>query len=323
MNWFRQRKDDNMNYLFGVDLGGTTVKLGLFTEEGVLVEQWEIPTRKEQKGSLILPDIAQAIERKMQETGIGREQCLGVGIGVPGPVDGDGIVRRCVNLGWEEFNVEEAFTKLTGMPCRVGNDANVAALGEVWEGGAKGCSSVVMVTLGTGVGGGIVIDGHMVAGTHGAGGEIGHITVSRDEPEACNCGKKGCLEQYASATGIVKQMQRILARTEEDCPLRSMERFSAKKIFDYAKEGDRLCLQAVEQLGENLGYALAGISCVCDPEMILLGGGVSRAGDILLKTVEKYYKQYAFHATADCRFAIATLGNQAGIYGAAKLALSK
>lgn len=310
-----------MNYLFGVDLGGTTVKMGLFTEEGTLVEQWEIPTRKEEQGTFILPDIAESIERKMQQKGISRDNCLGVGIGVPGPVDSNGVVKRCVNLGWDEFNVAETFSELVKMPCRVGNDANVAALGEVWEGGAKGYQNVVMVTLGTGVGGGIVIEGKVVAGANGAGGEIGHITVNKDEPDACNCGKKGCLEQYASATGIVKQTKRILANTTEDCPLRKLESFSAKKVFDYAKQGDRICQQAVEQLGENLGYALAGIACVCDPEMILLGGGVSRAGDILVQAVEKYYKQYAFHATADCKFAIATLENQAGIYGAAKLAL--
>lgn len=312
-----------MNYIFGVDVGGTTVKMGLFTDGGILEEQWEIPTRKEERGKWILPDIATSLEKKMKEKNISTKDCLGVGIGVPGPVDHHGIVKRCVNLGWDEFHVAEAFSNLIHMPCRVGNDANVAALGEVWAGGAKGFQNVVMVTLGTGVGGGIVVEGDVIAGANGAGGEIGHITVNRTEQDACNCGKKGCLEQYASATGIVKQTKRLLDQTMEHSALRKESSLSAKIVFDYAKKGDKVSLQAVEQLGEKLGYALASIACVCDPEIILLGGGVSSAGDILVNVVEKYYKKYAFYVNADCRFAIATLENHAGIYGGAKLVLNQ
>lgn len=310
-------------YVFGADIGGTTVKLGLFTVEGELLDKWEIPTRKDEGGRFILPDVAASLEAKLTERSIVKDEVSGVGIGVPGPVKDDGTVLRCVNLGWGVFNVEEEFEKIFGLPVKVGNDANMASLGEMWQGGGKGYQSIVMVTLGTGVGGGIIINGKMLSGTNGAGGEIGHICVNDNETEVCGCGKKGCLEQYTSATGITRMAERTLTNTDRASKLRTVQYISAKEIFDAAKEGDDLAMELVENHGRTLGKALASVSCVCDPEAFVIGGGVSKAGDILLETTAKYYQQYAFHASKGTKFVLATLGNDAGIYGCAEAILTK
>ena len=200
---------------------------------------------------------------------------------------------------------------------KAGNDANMAALGEMWQGGGKGHKDIVMVTLGTGVGGGIILNGKMLAGTNGAGGEIGHICVNDDETEVCGCGNKGCLEQYTSATGIVRMAKIILNTTDKPSKLRQIQYISAKEIFDAAKEGDEVAATLVENHGKVLGKALAQIACVVDPEIFVIGGGVSRAGDILINTTAKYFAQYAFHACRQTKFALATLGNDAGMYGGA------
>ena len=310
-----------VKYVFGVDLGGTTVKLGLFDISGEVLDKWEIVTRKENQGSLILGDIADSIKEKMKERSLSTEEVAGVGIGVPGPVKEDGTVLKCANLGWGVFNVAEALSELVQMPVKVGNDANVAALGEMWQGGGKGYQNVVMVTLGTGVGGGIIINGKMIAGTNGAGGEIGHIRVDYNEEDVCGCGKKGCLEQYSSATGIVRIAKKILAACDTPSALRDLDEITCKDIFDYAKNKDALALQSVDTLGDYLGTALANVACVADPEVFVIGGGVSKAGDFLLETIKKNYIPNAFHACRDAEFKLATLGNDAGIYGSAKLIL--
>lgn len=310
-------------YVFGVDIGGTTVKLGFFTAEGELLDKWEIPTRKEEGGKYILPDISKSIEDKLAERDVEKSDVAGVGIGVPGPVKDDGTVLRCVNLGWGVFNVEEEIQELLGLPAKVGNDANMASLGEMWQGGGKGYTSIVTVTLGTGVGGGIIINGKMLSGNNGAGGEIGHICVNAAETEVCGCGKKGCLEQYASATGITRMAEHVMNNTDRPSKLRTVQCISAKEIFDAAKQGDDLALELVEEHGRILGKALATIACVCDPEAFVIGGGVSKAGDILLETTEKYYQEYVFHACKNTKFVLATLGNDAGIYGCAEAILTK
>lgn len=306
-------------YLFGVDLGGTTVKLGLFDRDGEVMEKWEIPTRKEENGKYILDDIAQAVLNKTEERKI-KEEVIGIGIGVPGPVKEDGTVNGCVNIGWGVLNVEEELGRRTGFPVKAGNDANVAALGELWQGGGKGFRNMVMITLGTGVGGGVILNGKILPGTNGAAGEIGHMPVVYDETESCNCGKKGCLEQVASATGIVKETKKILAASKEDSVLRGKE-ISAKSVFDALKEGDALALKAGEKLGEYLGIALAHIAAVVDPEIFVIGGGVSKAGEVLIELIQKYYIEKAFPPSRGAKFALATLENDAGIYGAAKLLL--
>ncbi len=307
-------------YCFGVDVGGTSVKMGLFTPEGEIVEKWEIPTRTEENGKQILPDIAEAVKAKMNDKSIRAEQVIGIGLGTPGPVDRYGVVHRAVNLGWEVMNLEEKLVGLTGLPVKAGNDANVAALGEMWKGGGEGYDDMVLVTLGTGVGGGIIINGKMLTGSNGAGGEIGHIHVEDVEMEECNCGNKGCLEQYASATGVVRLAKRKLSKTEAPSVLRK-EEISAKTIFDAVKAGDALAAEIAEEFGEYLGKGLAMIAGVSNPEIFVIGGGVSKAGGVLISYIQKYYKKYVFHASREAKFVLATLGNDAGIYGAAKLVL--
>lgn len=311
-------------YCFGVDLGGTTVKIGLFDPEGSVLEKWEIPTRTDDNGNNILPDIAAAILGKMEELKITKDSVIGVGIGVPGPVDDNGVIHKAVNLGWGVMNINDVLGGLLQMPVKAGNDANVAALGEMWCGGGKGYSNMVLATLGTGVGGGIIVNGKMITGATGAGGEIGHIHIVDDEPDSCGCGNHGCLEQYASATGIVRLATRKLAASSDASVLRDAKEkgeLSAKAVFDAVKDGDKLACEVAEEFGMYLGKGLAAIACVVNPEIFVLGGGVSKAGEILCEYVSKYYKKYVFHGCRDAQFALATLGNDAGIYGAAKLVL--
>lgn len=309
-----------MKYCFGVDIGGTTVKMGLFTTEGDLLDKWEIKTRTENGGEAILPDIARSLQAKMEEKKIKELQMSGIGVGVPAPVGGDGIVKNTANLGWGYKEVKKELEELTGQRVRVGNDANVAALGEMWLGAGKGQKNMVMVTLGTGVGGGVIINGKPVVGAHGAGGEIGHICVNEKETISCGCGKKGCLEQYASATGIVRLAKERLAKNEDPSLLRGSE-VSAKAVFDALKEGDAVAEEIVEEFGRYLGHAMANVAVIVDPSVIVIGGGVSKAGEILLKYVEKSFKEREFFANAGTKFVLATLGNDAGICGAAKLIL--
>ncbi len=309
-------------YAFGIDLGGTTAKVGLFTTAGELLEKWEVPTDTSHAGEHILANLAAAVRGKMEEKSLSAQQVEGVGVGVPGPVLDSRIVPIvCANLGgWGDRNVAEDLSALLdGLPVLVGNDANVAALGEIWMGAAKGCRNAVMVTLGTGVGGGVIVNGKVIDGVHGAGGEIGHITVNPHETAVCGCGKRGCLEQYSSATGVVRCMKKLL---EEDpdtpCVLRDTD-FVAKDVFDAARSGDVLAAREVDQMTATLGMALANIAAVVDPEMFLIGGGVARAGAVLFDPLTAHYRDTAFRSCRDIPIKAASLGNDAGIYGAVRL----
>lgn len=308
-------------YAFGVDIGGTTCKIGFFETSGKLLDKWEIKTNTENNGKSILSDVAKAVDDKLAQEGIGKDDVQGIGVGVPGPVKSDGVVNRCVNLGWGIVSVEEELNALTGLKIKAGNDANVAALGEMWQGAGAGCKDVVMVTLGTGVGGGIIVDGKVVAGFNGAGGEIGHITVNRDEAEACNCGQHGCLEQYASATGIVRMAKRKLAKTSEETGLRKFTELTAKDVFDEAKAKDAVALELVDEVCGILGAALSNIACVVNPEVVVIGGGVSKAGDILIENISRHYIETSFHACKETKFVLASLGNDAGMYGCVQMLL--
>ncbi len=311
-----------MKYGFGIDLGGTTVKLAFFDEEGTMRGKWEIPTATANNGKQILPDIAASIRQYLDKMGIPDEDILGVGIGVPGPVDGNGQVNKCVNLGWGVFNINEELGALTGFPVKAGNDANVAALGEYWKGGGQGCENMVFATLGTGVGGGLVIDGQLLHGVNGAGGEIGHMTLNRKETNRCNCGKYGCAEQYCSATGIVRLAEAALATYEGETALRDIFPLTCKDVFDCAASGDALAAEVLEEVYDYMGLFLANLCSALDPEAVVLGGGVSKAGLPLLDGARRYFNKYVFHACRDVRFALASLGNDAGAYGAFKLALN-
>ena len=308
-------------YCFGVDIGGTTVKLGLFTAGGEIVDKWEIKTRTENQGEAVLPDIAEALNAKLAEKKIGRDEVEGIGVGVPAPVDAEGVVQNTANLGWGYKEVKREMEELSGMRAEIGNDANVAALGEMWLGAGKGRKNIIMVTLGTGVGGGIIIDGKPLVGAHGAGGEIGHLCVNYEETDHCGCGNTGCLEQYASATGITRLANIRLAKDDTSSVLRGQE-VSAKTVFDAVKAEDAVAKEIAEEFGKYLGHAMANLAAVADPSAIVIGGGVSKAGEVLIEYVEKNFKERAFFANKDTEFVLATLGNDAGICGAAKLILS-
>lgn len=305
-------------YAFGVDVGGTTVKLGLFQKDGTILDKWEITTIKENAGARILPDVASSIQNKMRERKITKEDIAGVGIGTPGPVDKKGTVYGAVNLGWEILNIPEVLSGLLDLPVKAANDANIAAFGEMWRGGGKGYSNLVAVTLGTGVGGGIIVNGEILTGATGGGGEIGHMHIEDQESEECACKNKGCLEQYASATGIVRLARRRLEKDHMSSCLRQ-GKLSAKAVFDGVKAKDAVAIEIAQQFGEYLGKGLAMIGSIVDPEVFVIGGGVSKAGDILFDYIIPVYKKYAFFGCRDAKFALATLGNDAGIYGAAGL----
>ena len=258
-------------YAFGIDLGGTTAKVGLFTTSGALLEKWEVPTDTSNAGEHILENLADAIHAKMAEKEITSEQVEGVGIGVPGPVlDSRVVPIICANLGgWGERNVSAQLSGLLdGMKVLVGNDANVAALGEIWMGTAKGCRSAVMVTLGT---------------------------------------------------GVVRCMKKLLDENPDaDCVLRGKD-FEAKDVFDAARNGDALAAREVDEMTDTLGMALATIASTTDPEMFLIGGGVARAGDVLFDPLVEHFKTYAFKSCRETPIKAASLGNDAGIYGAVRL----
>ncbi|MGN0298204.1 MAG: ROK family glucokinase [Lachnospiraceae bacterium] len=323
-------------YCLGVDIGGTTVKLGLFTVEGDLLERWEIVTRKENNGEKIISDIGASILEKLQERGIERTEVIGAGIGVPGPALENGDVPRCVNLGWYDKRPADELSAILGIPVKVGNDANIATLGEMWKGGGRGFKNVVMITLGTGVGGGVIIDGKMLTGNRGLAGELGHITVNMDETAVCNCGNRGCLEQYASATGIVRVAKRLMCaegpvktvrgavKTFDVTKLLELEKehgLTCKDVFDLAKNGDPLAKEATEILGRYLGKTLADMSLMIDPDVFVIGGGVSKAGDFLIRCIWYYYDKFLSISKKRAEIHLAELGNDAGIYGGVKLML--
>ena len=310
-----------MKFGFGVDIGGTTVKIAFFDEQGTMLTKWEIPTVTADGGKQILPDIAASIRQYVEKESINPADIIGVVVGVPGPVNSKGLVNKCVNVGWGVFNIHEDLGNLVGFPVKAGNDANVAALGEFWKGGGKGCDNMIFVTLGTGVGGGIVVEGQLLHGAHGAGGEIGHLVLNRDETEPCGCGKLGCVEQYCSATGIVRMAKKALAAYEGTSKLSACEPLTCKDIFDCGKAGDELAVKVLNQYFAYLGEFLGNICNVVNPEAVVLGGGVSKAGQMLLDGTRPYFDKAVFHAARGVRFELASLGNDAGAYGAFKLAL--
>lgn len=310
-------------YIYGIDLGGTTVKMGLFDEEGNMLDKWEIVTRKENNGEQILPDIAASIGAKNEEKGIAVEDVLGIGMGVPGPVNEEGVVLKCANLGWGIFSVAEELEQLTGVKkVKVGNDANVAALGEQWKGGGRGFDSIVMVTLGTGVGGGIVFNGKILTGSNGAAGEIGHLTVNPQETRICGCGKRGCLEQYSSATAIMRDArEKVEKHPETPSILRDYDQITGWEIFDAYKKGDDMAEDVVTTFAEYLGLGLSHVAQVIDPEAFVIGGGVSKNGQVVADVVKEKYEKNVMFALKDKEFRLAELGNDAGMYGAVRMVM--
>ncbi len=303
-------------YCFGVDIGGTAVKMGLFTVEGELLEKWEIPTRREDNSSHILPDIAEQVDLKLAEKGISKDEVAGIGFGTPGPVTDDGVAVCPANLDWENKPVAAELTELTGLPSKGGNDVNTAGLGEMWRGGARGYKNVVVVPIGTGVGAAIIVNGKVITGTRGAAGEVGHIQVDDEIQEPCGCGGVGCVEQFSSATGLVRMAKKAIAESDRPTVLRDGE-ITAKAVMDAAKAGDAVADEIFDKFADYLGYSLAATAAVIDPEIFIIGGGVSKAGQFLVDRVQAYYKKYVWPGCRGIKFALAELGNDAGIFGAA------
>lgn len=311
-------------YIYGIDIGGTTVKMGLFDEKGDMLEKWEIVTRKENNGENILPDIVKSIKEKNSEKSIETDDILGIGMGVPGPITEDGRVLKCANLGWGIFSVADEMSKLTGVKkVKVGNDANVVALGEQWRGGGRGFDNIVMVTLGTGVGGGIIMNGKILTGENGAAGEIGHITVNPKETLTCGCGCKGCLEQYSSATGVIRLAKERLEASDKPSELRKFadDEIGGKEVFDAYKAGDELAAEAVDEFAAYLGMGLGNVASVVDTQAFVIGGGLSKNGPIVIELIKKQYEKNVMFALKNTEFRLAELGNDAGMYGAVRMVI--
>ena len=308
---------------FGIDIGGTTVKIGILSEEGQILDKWEIKTRTEDNGAHIVSDIAESLKKAIAEKGYSMDDVIGAGMGVPGPVMADGTINRCVNLGWGVYNAAAELSGLLGVPVKAGNDANVAALGEQWMGGGKGYDNVVMITLGTGVGCGIILDGKILAGTTGAAGECGHMTIADPEDMiyTCGCGRHGCLETLTSATGVVNIAKHLVETTDKATSLRDLPEITSKDIWDAAKAGDAGALEVVDKVAYSLGKAINTIAVVVNPEIFVIGGGVSKAGQFLLDKIVKSFQAQTFHAVKNTKITLATLGNDAGMVGAARLVL--
>lgn len=314
--------------IIGVDLGGTSVKLAILTNQGEVQEKWSIQTNILDEGSHIVPDIIASIQHKLETHGLTKHDFLGIGMGSPGVVDSkNGTVIGAYNLNWKtQQPIKEQVEAALGIPFFIDNDANVAALGERWVGAGGNNPDVVFMTLGTGVGGGVIASGNLIHGTAGAGGELGHITVDVEEPFACTCGKKGCLETVASATGIVNLARRYADRYAGDAKLKALiddgQAVTAKDIFDLAKEGDDLALIVYKHFSHYLGMACANIAAVLNPAYIVIGGGVSAAGDFLLEGVRAVFEENSFpQIRTSTTLSLATLGNDAGVIGAASLVL--
>lgn len=307
-------------YAFGVDVGGTSVKLGLFSTAGALLEKWEIPTPAKSKSEAVLSDIAASIQAKSTEKHISFTDIEGIGICVPGTVDDTSTVHMCIDLKWDAFNLKEQMKRLLPEIPNVvaSNAANAATLGELCQGSGKGYRSTVMLILGTGVSGGICINGRIISGLRG-GIEAGHMTVNPTEPVRCTCGKHGCLEQYVSSSGIVRMANVMLTETDTPSVLREMETFSSKDIFDLARSGEGMALEILDRFGDYTGRALNYISCTVDPDIFIIGGDINQAGDILIQPITKYFRKYAFHASVGTPIVLAKLGDDAGIYGCASM----
>ena len=314
---------ENKKYVIGADIGGTTVKLGLFEEDGTLLEKWEIPTVIEGDGTAVLRDIAAEIQKCREKHNIPADGILGVGAGIPGPVTADGVVHRCVNLGWGVFDVRTALEETVGLPVVVVNDANAAAMGEAWKGGGRGSENVVFITLGTGVGSGIVVDGHMVYGSDGFAGELGHTIIRRENGRPCGCGRKGCLETYCSATGVARTAREFLATSDEPSLLREMnpEEITSLDVSIAASKGDALANRIYEFTGQILGEACSDFMAFSSPEAFVFFGGLTKAGDLLMKPLKKAYDENVLKIYKDkAKFLISSLDDaSAAVLGASAI----
>lgn len=304
--------------IVGIDIGGTSIKFALMDQQGIIEKKWSIPTNISEKGKYIPGEIASSVRTTIEPQKL--QALAGIGIGVPGPISPDGkTVVQAVNLDWAQMPLKEILENELGIEVTLLNDANAAALGEMWKGAAQGKANLLFVTLGTGVGGGIVLNGEVLNGCHSSGGEIGHIPVRSEENRLCGCGGRNCLETFASANGLMLSMKKALLLKEESWP-----ELSPPIIFEKAAENHQLAQEVLAEFTDILGQALAGIMNTIDVEEVVIGGGLSEAGDQLLKPLQEKMEQYVFpqikkHFTVEK----ALLGNEAGIYGAVYASLNE
>lgn len=313
--------------LLGIDLGGTTIKFGILTLEGEVQEKWAIETNTLENGRHIVSDIVESLKHRLSLYGLTKDDFLGIGMGSPGAVDRTSkTVTGAFNLNWADTQeVGSVIEKEVGIPFFIDNDANVAALGERWVGAGANNPDVVFVTLGTGVGGGVIADGNLIHGVAGAGGGIGHMIVDPENGFTCTCGNKGCLETVASATGVVRVARQLAEQYEGSSAIKAAidngDTVTSKDIFIAAEDGDKFANSVVERVSRYLGLAAANISNILNPDSVVIGGGVSAAGEFLRSRVEKYFVTFAFpQVKKSTKIKIAELGNDAGIIGAASLA---
>lgn len=313
--------------LVGIDIGGSTVKLGFINSQGVILKKWEIPTNVTNAGHTIIDDIWNAINTHLQLNELKNKTILGLGVGAPGFIEtATGHVYEAVNIGWKNFDLAKKLKEKSSLPVFVENDANLAALGEYWIGAGEQANNMIAITLGTGVGGGIIANGSALSGENGMSGEIGHITIDPNGYQ-CNCGRKGCLETIASATGIVRQAMDYI-KTHTDSGLAAFYeengKLTAKDIFDLASLGDAGSEEIVSNTTDILGLTIANMCTLINPSKVLIGGGVSKAGDQLLTKVTAAFEKYALTRIREaCEIRIAKLGNDAGIIGGAFLVKQK
>lgn len=308
-----------MRYGFGVDIFGEQIKIGFFEETGRLVEKWKIATPMKQQGNLILPAVAEEIELYMRKHHLLEEDIIGVGVGIPGPVNSFGMVNKCVNFGWGVFNIDRALSGHTGLHVKSSNITNLAAIGENWLG--MGSANMLFVAMNTGLGGAVVCNGQLVTGAHGGGGEFGHMVINKNETEHCACGKCGCVEQYVSPAGIMRVARRHLAASRMPSVLRNHRAFDYHTVVSAAASGDPVAKGIMEQVYDYAGQFLANVSCATNPDTIVLGGEFCRIGKPAVEGVAKYFKKYVFHANENVRFQLSVLGTDASIYGAFKMVL--
>lgn len=309
-------------YRIGIDLGGTNIAVGVVDSGYHLISEASVPAGAGRPAEQVVADMCRAVELALDKAGLTVRDCASIGVGAPGTCDPQrGVVVCAYNLGWFDVPVCRMLTEHFGLPARLSNDANCAALAETVAGAAVGCRNMVLITLGTGVGGGIVVEGKLLHGAHGSGAEIGHLVLNRDETVPCNCGKRGCVEQYCSATGIVRLAKRHLDSTDAPSSLRTLKNLTCKDIFDEGKAGDKEALIILDRYYAYMGEFLGDVCTTVDPEVVVIGGGVSKAGQVLIDGILPYFHKYVFHAASGARFTLASLGNDAGAYGAFKLAL--
>lgn len=302
-------------YIVGIDIGGTTCKVGLFNLEGIFLKKWILNTNILESGKFILNDIYNSIVAQVPDL----NSIYGYGFGVPGPIK-DSKVLKCINIGWENYDLIPIFSELVNNDnIIIENDANVAALGESIYGASVGYKNIALITLGTGIGGGIIVEGSIVKGASGSAGEIGHLNVIKENGYLCNCGSYGCLETVASATGIKKQFMDLKLHSNKSSILDKLKTITTKNIIDAAKQDDLLALEVVDNAAYQIGYACSVLSIITNPDIVIIGGGISNAGTFLLNKIDYHFRKMIFQAVKDTKLVLAKLGNDAGIYGAASL----